>query len=178
VIPSDVFGLMSVPEVQALQEISAGKVCLELGAFMGFSTISMARGAKLVVSIDNHRGDQATGRVSTFEPYFNNLTRYKVLPKVAMMVGSTDEITPRLIGFKFDVIFIDASHDYDSCKKDTENCIPLLAPHGLMCWHDYMRDRETGPGFGVTEVVDETIKDYFFKKVNHVETFVVCKRSL
>jgi SAM-dependent methyltransferase len=59
----------------------------------------------------------------------------------------------RVIGFssmRFDLIFIDASHDYDSVKEDIRAWRPLLAPGGILCGHDYMR-------WGVKKAVHELV---------------------
>ena len=40
------------------------------------------------------------------------------------------------IGVSFDLIFIDGSHTYEYVKNDTEKTLPLLAPGGVMLWHD------------------------------------------
>ena len=42
-----------------------------------------------------------------------------------------------------DFIFVDADHSYDLVKNDTEKAIEMLAPGGLLIWHDYA---EKSPG--------------------------------
>lgn len=41
----------------------------------------------------------------------------------------------------FDLIFIDGSHAYSYVKSDTEKAFRMLAPGGVILWHDY--DRRT-----------------------------------
>ncbi len=38
---------------------------------------------------------------------------------------------------KMDFIFIDANHSYSFVKSDTENAFRMLAPGGVILWHDY-----------------------------------------
>jgi predicted O-methyltransferase YrrM len=44
----------------------------------------------------------------------------------------TDSYTKRM-----DYIFIDADHSYDGVKNDTEKAFEMLAPGGMIIWHDY-----------------------------------------
>lgn len=42
----------------------------------------------------------------------------------------------RLMG-DIDIVFIDAGHDYDSCKQDIELWWPLVRDGGYLCGHDF-----------------------------------------
>jgi hypothetical protein len=50
----------------------------------------------------------------------------------------------------FDIVYIDASHDYESVKKDIISWIPKVKPGGIICGDDY-----TEGWIGVMEAVDE-----------------------
>ena len=50
----------------------------------------------------------------------------------------------------FDVVYIDASHDYDSVKKDIETWYPKVKKGGILCGDDY-----TSGWAGVIKAVDE-----------------------
>ena len=58
-------------------------------------------------------------------------------------------LLPTHQGF-FDMIFIDGDHSYKQIKSDILDCLPLLAPGGLFCGHDYTWD-------GVRRAVEETL---------------------
>jgi hypothetical protein len=47
------------------------------------------------------------------------------------------------------LVFIDGNHSYDYVRSDTENALTVLAPGGIIAWHDY------GPIPAVSRCVDE-----------------------
>ena len=137
----------------------------------------MAQFAKMVYSIDNHRGDIHLGRTDTLQPFIGYLQKYKVLSKVAIHIGESTDILPRLPQI-FDLAFIDATHSYDAVKKDMELTIPLLnIDHkrdlGLIAFHDYQEP--ASHTVGVTQAVDEAIAADILSPWEREGTLLVCK---
>ncbi len=60
-------------------------------------------------------------------------------------------------GVMFDLVFIDASHDYQSVKDDITAWRLLLRDGGILCGHDY--DHPMCPD--VKKAVDELIDDFY-----------------
>jgi predicted O-methyltransferase YrrM len=57
---------------------------------------------------------------------------------------------------RYDLIFLDALHDYESVKKDIEKAMQLIAPGGIIAGHDYR------PSWaGVIKAVDEKFDQNF-----------------
>jgi predicted O-methyltransferase YrrM len=69
----------------------------------------------------------------------------------------------------FDFIFIDASHDYNSCKLDIQNWYHKIKDNGFITGHDYH------PKFGVKKVVDEVCNK--FERGGDQDTTWVCKKE-
>ena len=53
----------------------------------------------------------------------------------------------------FDVVYIDAGHEYADLKRDIPAWLPKVRPGGLLCGHDYV-DRPAC-GFGIIQAVNE-----------------------
>src|SRR4029077_11328726 len=68
-------GWLTSAEAAALAEIAAGKTVLEIGAWLGRSTVALARSARLVVSVDHHHGPPYDGNGSTLQRFLSNLER-------------------------------------------------------------------------------------------------------
>lgn len=58
----------------------------------------------------------------------------------------------------FDLVFIDADHSYEGCKKDIEAYHSKVKKGGYLGGHDY-ENYENDLKFGVTQAVDEYIKE-------------------
>jgi predicted O-methyltransferase YrrM len=58
-------------------------------------------------------------------------------------------------GEKYDLVFIDAQHDYDWVKKEISLYLPLINKGGTLSGHDYNREGYAG----VCEAVDEFVKE-------------------
>ena len=80
--------------------------------------------------------------------------RFKNVKSITYHKGYSDKIMPTL-DKKFDYIYIDANHDYEHCKADLMNALPLLAEDGIIGFNDYIVDKDHGVDYGVIEVVCE-----------------------
>lgn len=176
-IPSDIPTYTTTKQGALLQKLSVDKTVLEVGAFFGFTTVCMAQFAKMVYSIDNHRGDIHLGRTDTLQPFIGYLQKYKVLSKVAILIGESTDILPRLEERFFDLAFIDATHTYEAVKKDLELVHPLIKPGGnggLIAFHDY--EEPASHTVGVTQAVNEAIANSLITPVEREGTLLVCRK--
>lgn len=151
--PHDVPGWLRHSEGRALYRLAAGKRVLEVGSYCGLSTICLAQSADHVTSVDPHDGRGTQVHQDTFEQLVDNLHRYGVRAKVTPHVDTFQEFKFQNICTPYDLIFIDGAHDYQSVSDDILNACDLLAPGGLIAFHDYRSPIDPG----VTKAVDEFI---------------------
>ncbi len=130
--PFDVVGWLTQAEGEALAELARGKRVLEIGSYFGRSTICMAQTAERVTAIDYWDGRGTPVPQDTLPKFKENLARYGVAHKV-------DAVTPDKAHNRhsFDFIFIDGAHDLGSVQNDIAYAQQLLAPGGLIGFHDY-----------------------------------------
>ncbi|MEM3596715.1 MAG: class I SAM-dependent methyltransferase [Candidatus Bathyarchaeia archaeon] len=87
--------------VETIRKFKPKRV-LEIGTFVGYSTILMGKelgsdALLITIEIDSHAAEIAR----------NNIKRAEIPPKVKVLVGDALKIIPKLMG-KFDLVFIDA----------------------------------------------------------------------
>ncbi len=140
-------GWCAPEELTYLASLAEKSRCIaEIGSWKGRSTSVLAHHAPgIVVAIDTWRGSvehqpQLQGRPASgvFYAFRENVSRYdNIWPLLANSATAARIISHSPL--RFDMIFIDASHDYESVKADIEAWMPLLAPGGIMCGHDAYR---------------------------------------
>jgi len=120
---------------------------LEIGSFRGYT-------AKLLAE---HTGPET--RIVAFDRYPEHGEAYRdtaIAEKIDRRVGSVSDAAFAQDGpGSYDLIFIDADHSYDAVKHDTQVMLPLLAPEGMMVWHDYANWGRFSKKNGVPEALHE-----------------------
>src|SRR5262249_56235512 len=151
-IPSSV----SLAECGELARLAAGARVLELGSYLGRSTVALASTATIVHSIDVHRAD--FGLDSTVTALIANLDRHDLRHKVVAHVGFSQLVLPVLPHGWFDFAFIDGQHQREPVEEDLSAVVPLLRPRATVAFHDYgvpgVMHEGRWDDFAVTEVVD------------------------
>ncbi len=116
---------------------------VEIGSWMGKSTICLAMGARAetkVYAIDPHVGSTknqtaAGGCIWTFEQFKENLARFGILDRVVPIVdfsGNVGRTWDKPIG----LLFIDGAHDLSSVEMDFDLFWPHVVPGGWVLMHD------------------------------------------
>jgi predicted O-methyltransferase YrrM len=135
----------------------------EVGCWHGVTTRNVATHSPhtTIYAVDHFSSSPELERISKkhepdwqFQQFLSNVSgilNVKVVPLKSV------EAAKSLSNIRFDVVFIDAAHDYESVKADVEAWAPLVKPRGILCGHDYGWWVKNGASDGVTRYVDETL---------------------
>ena len=79
-------------------------------------------------------------RADSMEKVRRRLSRYT--DNFSLYRGFSRDVLPTLrrVGKKFDAIWIDGGHSYETVKFDFEQCVDMLAPGGVIFFDDYTED--------------------------------------
>lgn len=139
----DVPSSVTYPECAFLADLARGLDVLEIGSWLGRSTIALASTARLVAAVDWHHGDFYAGEMDTEEGFRANLARYGI-NNVSVLVCRVEDVTFETV---YDGVFVDAAHDAESVTRHWEIALSITRPGGWIAFHDYGR-------FDVTAVLD------------------------
>lgn len=153
--PADVDGWLTEAEGAALANFAQGKAVLEIGSYKGRSTICMAQTAKSVCSVDPFDARNVGEPAHTIREFYENIGRYGVFDRVKAHVGLSGHVP---LEGQFDLAFIDGDHDYEAVLKDIAWCESMIAPGGLLAFHDYFLGTKNEDFFGVDRAVKEYVK--------------------
>jgi predicted O-methyltransferase YrrM len=129
-------------------QANKSRVVVEIGSLRGRSARAMAdnmRDDSLLFCVDHFKGSEEHGDAfsrdyNLYKTFFFNMMDHIVSGRVHVICcPSVDaaEIVKRMVGSTLDMVFIDASHDYDNVMADIQTWRTLLRPEGLLSGHDY-----------------------------------------
>jgi predicted O-methyltransferase YrrM len=114
----------------------------EIGTWRGESVANVARFAESCHTLNLSAGElQSLGMREGYieqQGYFS-----RGLENVAHLQGNSLHFDFSSLELKFDLIFIDGDHHYESVKSDTEQVFHhLVHDHSVVVWHDYAHHPE------------------------------------
>lgn len=147
---------------EAVRVLRPALIC-EVGSWKGRSAINMARAAKEhginteILCVDTWLGSSEHWLYKNSPDFFASLQIRNGMPQLyftflanVVRAGMSDLITPfpttsetaasilTSLGIKFDLIYIDAAHEYESVKRDISLYLDLLSDDGLLIGDDYI----------------------------------------
>ncbi|MEA5523361.1 class I SAM-dependent methyltransferase, partial [Limnoraphis robusta] len=150
-----------------------GKV-LEIGSFMGRSTNAIAHASvntnREIYALDvwldfgedlDDRAQSDNG-IFILNSFLKNTQWF--LEKLRVLKGSTTQYKYLLSQLEFDLIFVDAAHDYQNVVNDISIALTCIKPNGFMIGHDY----HNMGGQEVIQAVHDTLFKYDEIKIKGV----------
>jgi len=119
------------------EKASTHKNIVEVGCWKGRSTTCLADNTDgHVFAVDTWLGSEEHNPpvIGLYEEFCKNMKSYIASLKVVPVRMASVDAARILSGNTFDMVFIDASHDYENVKADILAWKPLCK--GLLCGHD------------------------------------------
>lgn len=138
----DSIALFSLVRTQRPQKL------FEIGTFRGLTTVQLAmntdesahiytldiepeaRKTLADGSFDAGVADDIVGQLYRQTPYASRITQ---------IFCDSRKFDPAPFAKQIDFVFIDACHDYEFVKNDTDKAMQMIRPGGIIAWHDYSR---------------------------------------
>lgn len=161
--------LWAMPEnellvLSAICQVLKPKQVFEFGTFTGASTLAIAANTPdetrihtLDIAPENRRSHR-TGVGSDIPFDFvigENFRGTRWESKIEILTGDANNLDTGRFRNRMDLIFVDADHTYPFVRNDTEKALEMLAPGGVILWHDYRWDDDAPECAGVTRWVNE-----------------------
>ena len=114
------------------------RIVVEFGAYKGRSTKVLAACAVRLHTVDWWNGDMEKNVLPEF---MANLRAEIDSEKLSVHRMTTQDFGDLAqMEEPADMVFIDASHDYESVKRDIQTARELLGNGGLLCGHDFSNE--------------------------------------
>jgi len=96
------------------------------------------------------------GDRSHIQYYAERLAAYK--DSLVIEQGLSWEVLARYPDESFDLIYIDAAHDFESVRRDADIAVQKVRSEGILVFNDYtLVDPVNGESYGVVQVVNDLV---------------------
>ena len=154
----DLTGTKGLTDLIATLGDNSDKTMIEIGSFVGESTVLFAQSFKQVIAIDpfleGYDDQDPTSYLFEFKNVYQTyLDRTGGFKNIQTIVSTSDDALADLKGNLYDFVYIDGLHTYDGVKNDIQNYLPLVKHGGVIGGHDY--SNQIPHLLGVFEAVNE-----------------------
>ena len=132
---------------------------IEIGSYIGESTVIFAKHFKKVIAIDPFVNDYDPNDIcvkwyadfedSVYNKFLETIQGYD---NIQFIRKTSDDAFAELSNENVDLIYIDGMHTYEQCLKDISNYRQVVKPGGFVGGHDYYNK----DCMGVTQAVNES----------------------
>lgn len=153
---SGYFGYGALYE-EVIKNIPDGSTLVEIGSFRGRSTsylleLANKSGKNLnIIIVDHFKGSAEHNKKDYYPEFLENMNNLKYPYKYSVIKDDSSVASTQVSDNSVDFVMIDASHDYESVKKDILCWRPKVKSGGILSGDDY--DWEE-----VKKAVDEVVE--------------------
>lgn len=125
--------------VMAIAAVRRPARIFEFGTFLGRTTLHLARACPeaSVTTLDLPQAENPWAYGPYVGSYFANAPEAS---RIRQIRESSFTFDPAPLARSMDLVWVDADHSYDGVKNDTIKAFELLAPGGVIMWHDFGPD--------------------------------------
>lgn len=142
------------------------KIVIEVGSWLGLSTRHIAKTLPedgLVYAVDHWLGspneeNNFIDMSTLYRSFLSNVVHENLTHKIIPIKMTSLEAANYLHDVRPDLIYIDATHEFNAVFQDLEAWFPLIQSHGILCGDDYYWG--SIGYFPVKEAVDAFAKKY------------------
>jgi predicted O-methyltransferase YrrM len=146
------YGSMELDEIYSIALLARQldpKYIFEFGTFIGVTTLQMALNTDTAAEIYTLNlsstevktvfeiGNSEEERSLPVQQPGNRFEDKEISGKIKQLYGDSAAYDYSAYHNKMDFILVDASHEYDYVKSDTENSFRMIRQGGTLIWHDY-----------------------------------------
>ena len=115
---------------------------IEIGSYIGESTMIFADRFKEVVSVDPYINDydleDAACSFAPFDKVYEQFVRNTLsVPNIKSIRETSENAFSILKDQQWDMVYIDGLHTYEGVSYDIANYKTIIKPGGFVCGHDY-----------------------------------------
>lgn len=173
-------GWLSQPEADQLYRLCKGK-WIEVGSWKGRSTYVLASTGHHGVAIDWFKGSSEHYHAAdTYEQFLKNVAL--VRDKITVVNADYKEAVGGVPDGKFQLLFLDAEHDYEHTKEALELYYPKVKKGGIIILHDVWgwdgeRRADWTPWPGVTKYAYELLEDERFEHIEDAHRSMAIRKK-
>lgn len=153
----EVPGWLTDGEAQTLMKYGRGGMCLEIGSYKGKSARHIASVCEKLFCVDTFMcsvDGQTQTEHSIYEDFRNNTSEFG---NIVPITGKSSDVHDCFANDTFDMIFLDAMHDYDSVREDLSNYWAKLKLGGYLLMHDFANPDYPGVRRAAEEKLGEPV---------------------
>ena len=143
---------------------------IEIGSYVGESTLMFANHFKEVISVDPYINDydldDAACHHAPFDKVYEQFIRNTLsIPNIKSIKETSENAFSILKDQKWDMVYIDGLHTFEGVSYDITNYKTIIKSGGFICGHDYgWGNVRHAIGLLLDDKVDSTFKDASWAK--------------